>query len=247
MTRKEVLAEGVELYLGDCRDVLPTLGKVDAVVTDPPYGDTETHSQHLSSITLRNGEPAGQVLGFEGITADELVEHARSWVDLAARWVVFSCEWKHAHRLEEAGILVRLGIWRKPDGAPQFTGDRPGTGWEAIAICHRPGRKKWNGGGRHAVWTIPKGIGDGHPTQKPVPLAMQFIQDFTDSGEVVLDPFMGSGTTGVAAVKLGRRFVGIERDPKWFDLALRRVSDALSRPDFFVSRPAPAKQEALAL
>lgn len=245
--RVEHLAEGVTLYQGDCRDILPTLGKVDAVVTDPPYGSDETHAQHLSSITLRNGEPAGQALGFDGITGNELVEHAKAWCSAAARWVVFSCEWKHAHRLEEAGLLVRLGIWRKPDGAPQFTGDRPGTGWEAIAICHRPGRKKWNGGGRHAVWTVPKGNGDGHPTQKPVPLISSLVLDFTDPGEVVLDPFMGSGTTGVAAVKNGRCFVGIERDERWFSLACRRISDALSRPDMFIPRPAPAKQEALAL
>ena len=232
------------LYLGDCRDILPALGRVDAVISDPPYGDSETHASHLSSITLRDGTPAGQALGFSGISADELVAHARSWTSLAARWVVFSCEWKHAHRLDEAGLLVRLGIWRKPDGAPQFTGDRPGTGWEAIAICHRPGRKRWNGGGRHAVWTIPKGIGDGHPTQKPVPLAMQFVQDFTEPGETVLDPFMGSGTTGVACAKLGRKFIGIEIEPKYFDIACRRIEQSYRQPDMFIQRPEPAKQEA---
>jgi site-specific DNA-methyltransferase (adenine-specific) len=243
--RIETLAEGVTLYLGDCREILPTLGKVDAVVTDPPYGDTETHAKHLSSITLRDGTPASQHLGFDGITADQLVDYAKSWVKAASRWVVFTCEWKHAHRLEDAGFLVRLGIWRKPDGAPQFTGDRPGTGWEAIAICHRAGRKRWNGGGRHAVWTVPKGQGDGHPTQKPVPLLEYFIRDFTDPGETVLDPFMGSGTTGVAAVKLGRKFIGIEIEPKYFDIACKRISDALKQPDMFIERPKPAKQEPL--
>lgn len=220
------------LYLGDCRDILPMLEPVDHVFSDPPYGVQETHGSHLSSVTLRDGAPARQALGFEGITQDELCAFAAQWVELARRWVVFSCEWKHAHALPN---LIRLGIWRKPDGAPQFTGDRPGTGWEAIAICHRDGRKKWNGGGKHAVWTVPKGVGDGHPTQKPVALLKAWAADFTDEGETILDPFMGSGTTGVAAVQMGRDFIGIEREPKYFDIACKRIEEAQRQGDLFIS------------
>jgi site-specific DNA-methyltransferase (adenine-specific) len=219
------------LYLGDCRDILPTLPRVDAVITDPPYGVDNTHAQHLSTVTLRDGTPARQALGFEGISAGELTELCSQWVEKAARWVVFSCEWKHAHALPN---LVRLGIWRKPDGAPQFTGDRPGTGWEAIAICHRAGRKRWNGGGRHAVWTFPKGTaGDGHPTQKPVALLSSLISDFSEPGETILDPFMGSGTTGVAAAQMGRKFIGIEREPKYFDIACERIERAYAQGTLF--------------
>ncbi len=239
MSRVERIGDAT-LYLGDCRDILPTLGKVDHVFSDPPYGVTETHSTHLSSITLRNGEPAGQALGFSGITQEDLVSFAHEWVDIANRWVVFTCEWKHAHALPH---LVRLGIWRKPDGAPQFTGDRPGTGWEAVAILHREGRKKWTGGGHHAVWTIPKGVGDGHPTQKPERLLRSWIEDFTDSGETILDPFMGSGTTGVACAKMGRAFIGIEIDPGYFDIACRRIEAAYKQPDMFIEKPTPTKQE----
>jgi site-specific DNA-methyltransferase (adenine-specific) len=244
MTRIETIGDAT-LYLGDCRDILPALEGVDHVVSDPPYGDTATHQNHLSKITLRNGEPAGQALGFAGISAEELLALTQTWVETARRWVVFSCEWKHLHRLDEAGLLVRFGIWRKPDGAPQFTGDRPGMGWEAIAICHRPGRKKWNGGGKHAVWTFPKGAGDGHPTQKPVPFVSQLVLDFTDEGETILDPFMGSGTTGVACAKLGRKFIGIEIEPKYFDIACRRIEQAYKQPDMFIERPLPPKQEVM--
>jgi site-specific DNA-methyltransferase (adenine-specific) len=228
--REEIIGRAL-LFLGDCREVLPTLGKVDHIFSDPPYGVTETHGNHLSSVTLRDGTPARQALGFEGITQDELSAFAAQWVELANRWVVFSCEWKHAHALPN---LIRLGIWRKPDGAPQFTGDRPGTGWEAVAICHREGKKKWNGGGKHAVWTIPKGVGDGHPTQKPVALLKAWTADFTDEGETILDPFMGSGTTGVAAVQMGRDFIGIEREPKYFDIACRRIEQAQRQGDLFI-------------
>jgi site-specific DNA-methyltransferase (adenine-specific) len=222
------LANGrATLYRADCLEVLPTLGPVDAVVTDPPYGIGDTHAGHLSSITLRDGTPAGQALGFEGISEAECLELAKRLVGAARRWVVFTCEWKFGTALERAGLLVRLGIWRKPDGAPQFTGDRPGMGWEAVAICHRKGRKRWNGGGKHAFWQYPKGQNDsGHPTGKPYGLFRDFVLDFTDYAETILDPFMGSGTTGVAAVRLGRRFIGIEINPAYFDIACRRIEDA---------------------
>lgn len=222
------------LYLGDCRKILPTLHEVDAVITDPPYGDQATHSSHLSNITLKNGEPARQALGFAGITKDDAVDMAREWTELAKRWVVFTCEWKYAHALDEAGLLVRLGIWRKPDGAPQFTGDRPGMGWEAVAVCHRAGRKKWNGGGKHAFWSWPKGQNDsGHPTGKPLGLFSEFVADFTEPGELVVDPFMGSGTTGVACAQLGRKFIGIEIERKYFDIACERIEAAYSQGRLF--------------
>ena len=150
--------------------------------------------------------------------------------------------------LEAAGVpLVRLGVWIKPNGAPQFTGDRPGTGWEAVAILHREGKKRWNGGGHHAVWHCPIEQGE-HPTQKPLRLVSDWLRAFSDFGETILDPFMGSGTTGVAAVKLGRKFIGIEIEPKYFDIACRRIDEALRSPDMFIERPKPApKQEALKL
>lgn len=234
--RKEVIGDCV-LYQGDCREVMPTLGKVDHVFSDPPYGVHATHQNHLSKIILRDGTSAGKSLDFDGISGSELVKFASMACDMAHRWVVFSCEWKDAHLLDDAGLLIRLGIWRKPDGAPQFTGDRPGTGWEAIAICHRTGRKRWNGGGKHAVWQFPKGHNDGHPTQKPVSLLSAWVRDFSDAGEAILDPFMGSGTTGVACVKLGRKFIGIELDPDYFEIACKRIRDAYAQPDMFVEQP----------
>ena len=80
-----------------------------------------------------------------------------------------------------------------------------------------------------------------HPTQKPVPLMEWCIKK--TSGDVVLDPFMGSGTTGVACVKLGRRFIGVECEPKFFDVACRRIEAAVKQPDFFVEPPAPKPKQ----
>lgn len=232
------------LYLGDCMDILPTLDKVDAVITDPPYGEGDTHANHLGKVILRNGEAAGQSLGFDGITANQMIELAHIWVEMASRWVVFTSEWKFMSDLDKAGLLVRFGIWRKPDGAPQFTGDRPGTGWEGIAICHRKGKKRWNGGGKHAFYTHAKGSNNsGHPTGKPVGLFQDFVADFTETGEIILDPFMGSGTTGVAAVQMGRKFIGIEREPKYFEIACKRIEDAQRVQDMFGFDQPQQKQE----
>ena len=221
---ERVVIGDADLWLGDCREVLPLLPKVDAVITDPPYGVDETHASHISTVTLRNGTPAGQALGFDGITAEELQTLCAQWTEKAERWVVFSCEWKHAHALPG---LVRLGIWRKPDGAPQFTGDRPGMGWEAIAICHRVGRKRWNGGGRNSVFTHGVCRDAMYPTQKPVALVSEFVRLFTNPGDTILDPFCGSGTTLYAAKELRRKAIGCDVSDEACALAEKRLAQDL--------------------
>jgi len=212
-------SEGV-IICGDCLEVMAGMpdGCVDAVVTDPPYGKDDTHARHLSNVANR------QRIGFYGIDERQCVSLSCEFLRLSSGWTVFTCEWHFMEALHQAGHLIRFGIWRKRNGAPQFTGDRPGTGWEAVAICHRPRRMKWNGGGRHAVWDIPKVQGGGHPTEKPLDLFASFVSDFTSSGDIILDPFCGSGTTCVAAKKLGRRYVGIEIDPKYCEIARERVA-----------------------
>jgi site-specific DNA-methyltransferase (adenine-specific) len=224
--RREVIGLA-ELWLGDCREIAPTLGEVDHIITDPPFGEVT----HAGARTL---SPRGAVLvDFASITAERFVDDCRMWCAMARRWVIMTCEWRHAATIEAAGLpLVRLGVWVKPNGAPQFTGDRPGTGWEAVALLHRAGRKRWNGGGHHAVWQYNRVAGE-HPTQKPLPLVARWVADFTDEGEAVLDPFCGSGTTGVAAVTAKRRFIGIELDPTHFATACRRIEAAQRQGDMF--------------
>jgi site-specific DNA-methyltransferase (adenine-specific) len=212
--------EAVTIFHGDCREIVPQLGMpIDVVITDPPYGDSETHQKHLSQVAER------QSLGFDGINEATAVQLANEWTQLARRWVVFTGEWKFMHALDKAGLLVRFGIWRKPDGAPQFTGDRPGTGWEGVAICHRKGKKRWNGGGSHAFWEFAKAENTtGHPTGKPIGLFIDFVLKFSDAGETILDPFAGSGTTGRAAKDLGRKAVLIEREERYVEIAAKRMA-----------------------
>ncbi len=242
---EEILADGIRLILADCREVLPTLSGVDVVVTDPPYS-AATHDGARGRGATTGGKHI--LVDFAPFTDDEFISMMRDLTQVAERWVVLTCDPRHAVAAESAGLpVIRMGVWTKADPAPQFSGDRPAVGWEMVLMLHREGRKRWNGGGKPAVWRtqIVKNNGE-HPSQKPVTLISDFVRLFSDAGETVLDPFMGSGTTGVAAVKLGRRFVGIEIESKHFDTACRRISDALKQPDLFVARPSiPAKQEAL--
>jgi site-specific DNA-methyltransferase (adenine-specific) len=236
---------GWTMHLGDSLGVMPTLAGVDHIITDPPY-EVEAHTKARralkDSTQKRGARNTGKVrridqpleISFGAITTEERVAAAAAFAGLASRWTIAFCQieavgaWRSA--LTIGGLAwVRGGIWRKPNGAPQFTGDRPGQGFESIAIAHRPGKKKWNGGGKHAFWECPldHGAGNGerneHPTQKPVGLMMELVADFTDRGDMVLDAFAGSGTTGVACLRLGRHFVGIEKDPKYFSLACERL------------------------
>lgn len=231
----------VQLFHADCREVLPHLQSVDHVITDPPY-DEHTHTrQRRGSATPGRGKQFGlgnsismeRHVGFGFIDAEELHFAATEFERLAKRWVLVFCsmeqqvEWKR--ELVMCGLEhVRFGIWHKPGATPQFTGDRPGTVTEAIEIAHRPGKKRWNGGGKFAHWTVPivkAQTGERcHPTQKPEQLMEALVADFTDPGDVILDAYAGSGSTGVAAKRLGRRAILIERDEAHAETAAKRLS-----------------------
>lgn len=239
--RKEVIGNAT-LYLGDCLTVLPTLGPVDVVITDPPY-DERTHAKHwVGSGNDGYGRP--KEMGFDALT-NRTQEDVANWAGAyCSRWFLAFCSiemvdgWKA--RIEGAGLdWVRAGVWVKGNPPPQFSGDRPGTGAEAIAIAHPKGRKRWNGGGRPALWHWNTSLHDGawqqsHPTQKPEGLMGMLINDFTEAGELVLDPFMGSGTTGAGCLSMGRRFIGIEAEKKYFDIACERMDNALRQERLFV-------------
>jgi site-specific DNA-methyltransferase (adenine-specific) len=206
--------------------------EVDHVIGDPPY-DEQTHAGLMSAATSksttrttsRRGErPHAVDLDFAPL-AD--LSHVGLCLAVARRWVINSCAVEMLGDYKRvAGVTwVRGGFWHRPDGAPQFSGDRPAQAGEGVAVMHREGRKRWNGGGHRAFWSYPvEHVDREHPTQKPIGLMMKLVEQFTDPGDVVLDPFCGSGTTGIACLRLGRRFIGIERDPKYAALARERLS-----------------------
>lgn len=215
-----------KIYQGDCVEVMRSWPDscVDVVITDPPYGE-KTHAG------ARTGGGNEKLITFASVTPEYMVDLARRLCVLSKRWVVMTCDWRHCAEIEKQcpDIFIRAGVWIKPNGMPQYTGDRPATGWEAVAILHRPGVKKWNGGGSHAVWNVPKVSGD-HPTQKPLDLIVKWMHLFSNEGETVLDPFCGSGTTLVAAEKMGRSYVGIELDEKYIDLTKDRLRAESDQP-----------------
>lgn len=194
----------------------------DVVISDPPYSE-QTHNGARTNRWSRDGDKATKLVTFAAITPEQFVDFAIQAVRVARRWVVTFCDWKYAHLLEGVG-LVRLGVWAKIAPAPQMTGDRPAQGWEAIAILHRPGKKRWNGGGLPAVWRYKHVDAKYHPTQKPLALVRELVKLFSDPGEEILDPFCGSGTTGVACLLTGRRFVGIEKDAHFCAMARKRLA-----------------------
>ncbi len=237
------------LYLGDCLEILPTLGKVDAVVTDPPY-EAEAHTKNRRTLNrggVSNRQVLNETLPFESIDADIRATVSNYCQALGLGWGLYFCQaeavslWREA--LEAAGAKYkRACIWVKPDGMPQFSGDRPGMGYESfVAVWHGDGKSSWNGGGKHGVYTFTKhdgGSGHGgtkndHPTQKPMSLMSRLIEDFTRPGASVLDSFMGSGTTGVACANLGRKFIGIEKEPKYFEVACERIEAAYAQGRLF--------------
>jgi DNA modification methylase len=253
-SRTEHIAEGITLHLGDCRDILPTLGAVGATITDPPY-ESHMHdgpSKLESSGKRKDGRDwhrrpdFASIDGIRKTVTPLMVDATQSWL-LAFCTPEGVAPWRDA--IETAGARYkRACFWEKPDSAPQFNGQGPAMGVEAFvtAWCGQ-GHSRWNGGGRRNLFrhltNQPDRHGE-HPTEKPVPLMVELIDLFTFPNDLVCDPFMGSGTTGIACVKRGRRFVGIEINERYFDIACKRIEEATRQNDLFIERPAPARQEA---
>src|ERR1700730_10760938 len=232
---------GIEIYHGDCREVLPELGAVDHIITDPPYGrDVYVRMRKADSASstahkVKNGSDlrklaAGAIGAGDHLVSPSSIEFAR----LARRWgLVFSdaeTTWLWRENLEAAGLrYVRTGAWVKPNAMPQMTGDRPGVGFEPCTIAHAQGAMRWNGGGHAGVWThnTCKVDRPDHPCPKPLPLMTQLVSLFTDPGEIVLDPFMGSGTTLKGAKRLNRRAIGIEIEEQYCEVAARELGQSV--------------------
>lgn len=227
--RKEILAEGVELWLGDAYSILPMIGPVEAVITDQPYG---------TGWVVGGGKNAGE-FNSRGERPDWDVWNT-DWIKLcSATTIAAFCPSSRLRDLLNAFGGGQVRMYVKSNPRPALGGDAPTLEpiviYPKVRFGERQHREAYNGDN------------DFHPTQKPLPIMEWLVRGVSAPGETVLDCFMGSGTTGVAAVRLGRKFIGIEREPEYFDIACKRITAELAAPRLFIDRPAPAKQEALEL
>lgn len=209
-----VIIGNATLYLGDCREILPTLPKIDAVVTDPPYGISFQSNHRTKRHTIIVNDDNNDLLVWAcGIHATHSRYVFCRWDNLCGdvprpkscvtwvknNWSMGDLEHEHARQTEIAMF------WAGPEHA--WPGQRPSD-----VVC------------------VPRTDNSNHPTEKPVCLMEKFI-GWTLG--VVVDPFMGSGTTGVACMNLGRKFIGIEIEPKYFDIACHRIEDAQRQQRMF--------------
>lgn len=234
-----------DMRLGDCMDPhtgLASLGdkSVDHVITDPPY-EAETHSEgrRIKPRGWRNVEGecvAEYAVDFEPITEVVRAGASEQIVRVSRRWQIVFCQvetvglWRDC-LVAYGAVYKRACAFIKPGAQPQLSGDRPGMGYESIVTAHVPGKSRWNAGGKVGVYSSPRAaIVEGreqlHMTEKPLPIMEALVRDFTDPGDLILDPFAGSGTTGVAAIRLGRRFIGWEKDPRYHAIAVKRLTAA---------------------
>ena len=205
--RKEIIGN-CTLYEGDSMDIMPTLGKVDAVLTDPPYG--------IGHI-MKGGKGTGHWNSLSHGNAWDY-EAKQEWIDAMLDFLAPSIIWGgHYFAMPTTRCLLS---WNKTNSVPTMADFE--LAWTNLdkpckSFRHTVGRNEY-----------------GHPTQKPLPLIKWCISHLPDTAQLILDPFMGSGTTGVACAKMGRSFIGIELDPDYFDISCKRIEEAYRQPDMFV-------------
>jgi DNA modification methylase len=220
------------LYLGDCREILPTLGRVDAVVTDPPYGVTDYAWDIAIAPQVWMVAPcisfAAEPFATDLISAAPLAfKYDLVWAKNTATNLE-NCKIRPARSHERILIFGNLPYTAQKTKRTKSEISRlnfkqrvtmewknPGSVLQFDAVNNRSGER------------------NSHPSQKPTALMEWLLRSYTRAQEIIIDPFMGSGTTGVACVKLGRRFIGIEREEKYFDVARKRIESLTEQEALF--------------
>ncbi len=200
------------MYRGDCLDVLPTIGMADHCITDPPY-EAEAHTKQRR--VMREGGLTVAALDFDPLT-EEIRDCVAMQCDrIVLRWSMFFCQieavaaWRASVEATSMNFR-RAGVWIKPDGMPQLTGDRPGMGFESIVFVHRSGRSKWNGGGRTGVFVHNKNDPDhgSHPTTKPRSLMLELAKSSLTPSPAAAPP-ASPPSASVGASSASRRIQNI--------------------------------------
>lgn len=211
------------LYQGDCLEIMPTLDKVDAVVTDPPYGLGDWNNRGSNKNRPFNSEftqawdkpiTSVHIDAMRAISKYQIMWGGNYYSDLLPR-------------------TKQMFVWNKMIRGMHFNDCE-------LAWC-----SQFKEASRVFDYSPMSAEPKQHQTQKPLALMLWCLGQLPKDAQAILDPFMGSGTTGVACAKLGRRFIGIEIDPGYFDIACKRIEAAYDQPDMFVERAAPPTQEVM--
>ncbi len=250
---REELIGGCRLILGDCLEVIDDIERADHIICDPPYEQSLHDAKKKTRSDLRkDGGAELQSLDFDGI--DKIRRHVVGFAEKVTGWFIAFCTLEGvspwAEVINASPIKYkRACVWVKPDSTPQLNGQGPAQAAECfvVAWCGK-GHARWNAGGKRNIYTHtvnPRDRTGRHPTEKPWRLFTEILTDFTQPNDLIVDPFMGSGTTLVACAKTGRRGIGIEKNPEYFELACERVREVYAQPDFFVNSGPKPKQEKL--
>lgn len=231
------------LYQADCREVFPHIGRVDAVITDPPYSE-RTHSGHDASGAGRSE------LGYAFLSIQEAERLAAMYASLCDGWIVWMTDHTLApeisRALSEHGRYVFAPLpYFHAGRSVRLTGDGPCSWTDWIIAARTKAQSKWGTlpGGYVAMrgWDDKARMGG-----KPTALMDCIVRDYSRLGDLILDSHMGAGTTGVSAIRAGRKFIGCEIDPEIFDLACRRIEQAVVQGQLFAPEPvAKPVQESL--
>jgi len=225
--RKEQLSENIVVYCGDNREILPTLGRFDACVTDPPYGIGESAAKNRTRGLLAKPTDYGtDAWDAEPADPDVIV------------WMRQNCDWQ---------IIFGGNYFSLPPSSCWLVWDKEVNGdfadcelaWTNLPKAVRRLRWMWNG-------MLRKGREERfHLTQKPLGVMSWCLEHLPPDVRTVIDPYAGSGTTGVACVGKSLGFTGIEREAHHFDTTCRRIAEELRRPRLFAEPVAKPVQEAL--
>ena len=240
MSRVETIGSAT-LYLGDCREILPTLGKVDHIITDPPYSE-RTHKAHDELSQRRYDASKAKELGYSALTPDAARELADVFHACCSGWIAWLTDSELAniirHKMEDLGRTTFAPVpYHHPGRSIRLSGDGPSSWTDWLIVSRTKEQLRWGTlrGGYIANegWNDKERMGG-----KPTRLMQMIVADYSRQNDLVCDPFMGAGTTGVACAKEGRRFIGIEIDPEAFETSCRRIEDAQRQGDLFMEAAA---------
>ncbi len=247
---EKVIVGNATLYHADCLDVISEIEAVDSVITDPPYNFTGVKGGGLGNKEMYNGNKISDWIDFDVAKfIPEIIEKTDpvNCLFFCSRLGIadYCMEIKRLH------LNYDVHFWHKTNAIP-FTNGTFKSDIEYIVLVYNEGRKIVKGlpqAEYSKLYQSPLDTSPNkeHTTQKPLPLMGKYVRILSDFGDTVLDPFMGSGSTGVACLKNGRNFIGVELERKYFDIACRRIEDAHNQPDFFIERATIQKQEAFVL